>query len=156
MYLHPHIFLSDISVQIAFFFWWGVLFKAATAAYGGSQARGWIGATAAGLHHSQVCNLHHGSQQHQILNPLSQARCWTCILKDASQIHFHWATTRTPGCLFSNWIICFLIIFLLSSFLLHYLYILDTSPLSDTCFAKYFLLVFGLSFNSPNNDSWSL
>ena len=33
-----------------FFFW---LFKAALVAYGGSQARGLIGATAAGLHHSR-------------------------------------------------------------------------------------------------------
>ena len=42
------------------------LFRAAVAAYGCSQARGLIGATAAGLHHS--------SQQCQILNPLSKAR----------------------------------------------------------------------------------
>ena len=37
------------------------LFTAAPAAYGGSQARGWIGAAAAGLHHS-----HHntGSELH--------------------------------------------------------------------------------------------
>ena len=35
-------------------------------AYGGSQARGVIGAVASSLHHS--------SQQHRILNPLSKAR----------------------------------------------------------------------------------
>ena len=39
---------------------------ATPAAYGGSQARGLIGATAAILCHS--------SQQHQTLNPLSKAR----------------------------------------------------------------------------------
>ena len=48
-------------------------------AYEGSQARGRIGATATGLHHSTpdlscVCDLHHSSRQHQILNPLSEAR----------------------------------------------------------------------------------
>ena len=34
---------------------------------------------------SQGCDLHHSSQQRQILNPLSEARDQTCILMDASQ-----------------------------------------------------------------------
>ena len=75
-------------------------------AYGGSQARGRIGTTAASLHHSTatatpdltlVCNLHCSSRQHQILNPLSKARDWTYILMDASQIHFRWATMGAPS-----------------------------------------------------------
>ena len=45
---------------------------AAPAAYGGSQARGLIGAVAASLHHS--------SQQRWILNLLSKARDQTCNL----------------------------------------------------------------------------
>ena len=53
------------------------IFRAAPAAYGGSQAKGHIGATAASLHLS--------SQQHRILNPLSEARDQTCILMDPSQ-----------------------------------------------------------------------
>ena len=32
-----------------------------------------------------------------IFNLLSEARDWTCILKDASQIRFHKATTGTPN-----------------------------------------------------------
>ena len=63
------------------------LFRAAPAAYGTSQARGWIGAIAAGLCHSYsntdlscVHKLHHGSRQCQILKPLSKARGQTCIL----------------------------------------------------------------------------
>ena len=40
--------------------------RAAPAAYGGSQARGQIGAVAASLHHS--------SQPRRILNPLGKAR----------------------------------------------------------------------------------
>ena len=32
-------------------------------------------------------DLHHSSQQHQILKPLSQARDWTCILMDISCYH---------------------------------------------------------------------
>ena len=36
---------------------------------------------------SLVCNLHHSSQQHCILNPLSEARNRTCILMDPSQVH---------------------------------------------------------------------
>ena len=31
---------------------------------------------------SFVCNLHHSSWQHQILNPLSEARDGTCVLVD--------------------------------------------------------------------------
>ena len=31
-----------------------------------------------------------------ILNSLSEARDWTCILMDGSQIHFRWAMTGTP------------------------------------------------------------
>ena len=54
------------------------LFRATLMAYGGSQARGPIGAS---LHHAtampdliHVCNLHHSSRQRQILNLLSEAR----------------------------------------------------------------------------------
>ena len=34
----------------------------------------------------QICNLHHRSQQHWILNPLSEARDQTCVLMDTSQV----------------------------------------------------------------------
>ena len=45
---------------------------------------------------SHICDLCHGSWQCQILKPLSKARDRTCVLVDASQIHFWWATTGTP------------------------------------------------------------
>jgi len=45
---------------------------------------------------SCFCNLHHSSWQCQILNPLIEARDRTCILMDASQIRFRWATMGTP------------------------------------------------------------
>ena len=35
---------------------------------------------------SPICNLHHSSWQHQILNPLSKARDRTRVLMDTSQI----------------------------------------------------------------------
>ena len=35
---------------------------------------------------SRICDLHHSSQQCQILNPLSEARDCTCILMDTSWI----------------------------------------------------------------------
>ena len=38
---------------------------------------------------SHVCDLYHSSQQHQILNPLSEARHQTCILMDTSQVEYH-------------------------------------------------------------------
>ena len=33
---------------------------------------------------SRVCDLHHSSRQHWILNPLSEARDHTCVLVDTS------------------------------------------------------------------------
>ena len=76
----PYIFLcpwpTHHSITVLFF---SFLFRAAPGAYGSSQARGWIGAAAAGLGHSHsnagsshVCDLHHSSRQLQILNPLSK------------------------------------------------------------------------------------
>ena len=54
---------------------------------------------------SLICKLYHSSWQRQILNPLSKAKDRTCVLMDASQICFHWATTETPvsisKCIFS-------------------------------------------------------
>ena len=55
-------------------------------------------AVAAGLYHShsnegsepdRICNLHHNSQQHWILNPLSEARDRTCVLMDTNQVLYH-------------------------------------------------------------------
>ena len=73
------------------------LFRAAAEAYGGSQARGPVGAvaavaTATAMHGpathdpSRICDLHHGSWQLWILNPLSEARDRTRILLDASWV----------------------------------------------------------------------
>ena len=45
---------------------------------------------------SCVCDLHHSSQQHRSLNPLSKARNRTCNLVVPSQIRFCCATTGTP------------------------------------------------------------
>ena len=45
---------------------------------------------------SCVCDLHHSSQQCQILNPLSKAGDQTCNLIVSSQICFHCTTTGTP------------------------------------------------------------
>ena len=45
---------------------------------------------------SPVCNLHHNSQQHWILNTLSGARQGTCNLMVPSGIRFHYTTKGTP------------------------------------------------------------
>ena len=68
------------------------LFRAEPTAYGGSQARGPIGAVATGLHQSYSNSgsqpqLHHSSWQRWILDPLSKARDRTRNLMVPSQIH---------------------------------------------------------------------
>ena len=45
---------------------------------------------------SPVCDLHHSSWQHRILNPLSEARDQTCNLVVPSQIHFCYTVMGTP------------------------------------------------------------
>ena len=45
---------------------------------------------------SHVWDLHHSSQQGCILNSQNEAKDQTCILMDASQISFCWATMGTP------------------------------------------------------------
>ena len=42
---------------------------------------------------SHLCNLHHSSGHHRILNPLSEARDWTHNLIVPIRIRFHCATT---------------------------------------------------------------
>ena len=83
--------------------WELLFFRAAPEAYGSSQAWGQIGAAVASLCHCLrpvpqpqqcqilslgVCNLHHRSQQHRILNPLSKARDQTYIFMDTSWFHY--------------------------------------------------------------------
>ena len=46
---------------------------------------------------SCVCDLHQSSPQSWILNPLSGARDWACILMDTSQVRYRWATMGTPS-----------------------------------------------------------
>ena len=72
-----------------------LLFRAAPATCGSSQARGQIRAVAASLHHSHsntamvVCDLHHSSRQCWIPDPLSKAGDGTRILMDTSYARFH-------------------------------------------------------------------
>ena len=63
-----------------------LLFRAEHVAYGSSQARGRIGATAADLHHS-----HSNTDLIRvwILNPLSGVRDRTCVLMGTNQVHYH-------------------------------------------------------------------
>ena len=80
-----------------------MVFRATLTAYGGSQARGRIGATL--LAHttaiatqdlSCVFDLHHSSWQRLILNPRSEARNQIHNLMVPSQICFCCTTARTP------------------------------------------------------------
>ena len=92
-----------ILIFILFYVLIFLLFRATGVAYGSSQARGRMAATAAGLYHNQatpdpscVWDLHNSSGQGQILNPLREARDQTRILIDTSWVRFHWAAMGTP------------------------------------------------------------
>ena len=76
----------------------------ASVAYGSSQARGWIGASAVSPHYSHsntssshIHDLHHSSWQRWILNPLSEVRNQTLIPTDTSWVHYCWAKRRNPN-----------------------------------------------------------
>ena len=43
---------------------------------------------------SHVCDLYHSSWQFWILNQMSGARDWTCVLMDTSRVRYHWAATQ--------------------------------------------------------------
>ena len=91
-------FLKRKDCLFPFFFFWSLPFSWVTpTAYGGSQARGLIGAVAASLrqshtnagskpHPSRVCNLHRSSRQRRIVNPLSKGRDRTRNLMVPSRI----------------------------------------------------------------------
>ena len=51
---------------------------------------------------SPVCNLHHSSQQGQILNPLSEARDWNCLFMDTSWILNLLSRNGNSGCWIFN------------------------------------------------------
>ena len=91
-------FLVSLCVFLVFFclFVCFCLFRAAPAAYGGSRARGLIWAITAAYTTAtatpdlrQVCDLHHSSRQHRILNPPNEARAWTHILMDTSWVCYY-------------------------------------------------------------------
>ena len=105
LFLDPYIetyFQQSLLIQLFIYLLFFCLCRVAAMAYGDSQARGLIGATAANLcqshrmpDQSHVCNLHHSSRQCWILNPLSEARDRTCNLTVPSQICFCCAMTGT-------------------------------------------------------------
>ena len=98
-------FLGDPTHGISFFcsfFFFLSFFWATPTAYGSSWARGQIVNQSYScqatpqpqpqqltLPASCICDLHHSSQQSQILNPLNHARDRTCVLMDTNQVHYH-------------------------------------------------------------------
>ena len=99
----------------SFLFWGSIfkyiyiylLFRTALRAYGGSQARGLIEATATSLcqshsdaNPSHICDLHHRSWQRQILIPLHEARDQPHNLMVPGPICFRCTTMGTPQSIF--------------------------------------------------------
>jgi len=82
--INGHLGYLQPSLMYFFFLSFFAIFGAAPVAYAGSKARGRIGAIAAAYatataawDPSCICDLHHSSRQHRILNPLSKVRDWT-------------------------------------------------------------------------------
>ena len=75
----PYYPQGKVQIPLVSIIFFKILFMALPVVYRSSQAKGQIGAAAANLHHSHsntgcICNLHCSLQQHQILNPLIEAR----------------------------------------------------------------------------------
>ena len=99
-FLYPSFFDFCFLVFLFLFF---CLFRATPVAYGGSQARVYLElqlpvytTATATWDLSRICNLHQSSRQHQILNPLSEARDQTRNHMVPSRIHFRCTTMGTP------------------------------------------------------------
>ena len=95
---HPGFFWVFFFLFFCFCFFF-FFFRATPVAYGGSQAKDLIGATATATvtwDLSRVYDPHHSSWQCQILNPLSEARNRTHNPMVPSWIRFHFTTTGTP------------------------------------------------------------
>ena len=93
------VFAYNLCTSSHIFYFLPFIFRAVPMACGSSQARGRIRAlatTTAMQDLNCVCNPHHSSQKHWILNPLSKARDQTCNLMGPSRICFHCAMTGTP------------------------------------------------------------
>ena len=95
--------IGSMLFDFSFFFFFSFLFRATRSAFGESQARGLIRATAAGYTTaiatpdlSHVCDLHHSSQQRRILTPLSEARNQIQNLMFPSWIHVQCVRTGIP------------------------------------------------------------
>ena len=97
---------------IYLFTYFFLLFRASPAAYGGSQARGRIGAIAASNSHSHSnarSDLYHSSRQPGILSPLGEARnqtrnlmvpgwiCFSCAIMETPTVQFLWAVGQTSS-----------------------------------------------------------
>ena len=94
--------LTEVLALLTSFFFFFCLLMPTPEAYWGSQARGWIRATAPAIRDpSHVCDLHHSSWQRWIPDPLSEARDLTCNLMVPSQIRFCSAMMGMP--LLTSW-----------------------------------------------------
>ena len=82
-------------IDLYYYYYYYLLFsRAIPLAYGSSQARGRIRATATATPDlGCVCKLHHSSRQCQILNPLSKSRDRTCVLVNPSHTRLHCSRT---------------------------------------------------------------
>ena len=63
------------------------------------------------LDQSHVCNPHHSSRQCGMLNPLSKARDWTCVLMDTSWVHYLLSHNENSFNILDNYIFMSVIIF---------------------------------------------
>ena len=137
---HLYVFFGDISIYIFCPFFFFLLFRATTVAYGISKTRGRNWAGAAGLHHS-----HSNMGSEPCLQPISQLTAMPDIKPASSWIIVGFITTEPQWellfCPFFDWIVCFFDIVLHEMFV----YFGDKSLIN--CFIwKCFLPLMGCLF----------
>ena len=97
---------------------------------------------------SHVCDLHHSSRQRRILNPLNEARDWTCILMGTSRIHFCCTTMGTPFLFFFFFFrdVCLACHSNTSLCGLHFIYFF--------CLFFFFFRVISVAYGSSQDRGW--
>ena len=173
------LYLKEVQILVEsswyFFLFLFCFFRAAPAAYAGSQVKGQLRATASKLFYNTAATLHcscHPTpqlpsyitatatqgwsriatwRQCQILNPLSEVREQTGVFMDTGQVHYHWATVGTPENSRYSWLLLKMCIYTHTHTPKHvHTYIYEFKAIKETsqkqCFKRYDVICLPIIF----------